>query len=160
MLRASADLFGQMPAQRLPLGLKYQPEVIEPREESELIRLIGQMPLKEFEFQGFRGKRRVVSFGWRRLPTPQMSATLPTRQRPAMQLPTIKAVTNGVNIGQSSTLVVQLEVPPCWMAELPEAEGGLVRLGPHVPLRLGVAQSVAIVCVKRNRAQRQNGRQE
>src|SRR5690348_7019328 len=65
MLRAPSDFFGHAPDQHLPPGFKYQPEVIEPGEERELIRSIEQMPLKEFEFQGFLGKRRVVSFGWR-----------------------------------------------------------------------------------------------
>jgi alkylated DNA repair dioxygenase AlkB len=65
MLRAPSDLFGPTPPQHLPRGFKYQPGVIDHGEESELIRSIEQMPLKEFEFQGFRGKRRVVSFGWR-----------------------------------------------------------------------------------------------
>jgi alkylated DNA repair dioxygenase AlkB len=65
MLHAPSDLFGHAPDQRLPRGFKYQPEVIEPGEERELIRSIEQTPLKEFEFQGFLGKRRVVSFGWR-----------------------------------------------------------------------------------------------
>jgi alkylated DNA repair dioxygenase AlkB len=65
MLRAPSDLFGHTPAQRLPPGFKYQPEVIEHGEEVGLIRSIELMPLKEFEFQGFLGKRRVVSFGWR-----------------------------------------------------------------------------------------------
>jgi alkylated DNA repair dioxygenase AlkB len=57
------DLFGNGPV--LPEGFKYQPELISPAQERELIRRIEPLPLKEFEFQGFLGKRRVVSFGWR-----------------------------------------------------------------------------------------------
>ena len=34
-------------------------------EERELISHIQPLPFKEFEFQGFLGKRRIVSFGWR-----------------------------------------------------------------------------------------------
>ena len=34
-------------------------------EERELIEHIRELPLKEFEFHGFTGKRRVTSFGWR-----------------------------------------------------------------------------------------------
>src|SRR4051812_13770987 len=49
----------------LPEGFKYQPNVIAPAEERELIRNIEPLPFKEFEFHGFTGKRRVVSFGWR-----------------------------------------------------------------------------------------------
>ena len=49
----------------LPEGFEYQPEMISPDEERELVRQIEPLPLKEFEFHGYTGKRRVVSFGWR-----------------------------------------------------------------------------------------------
>ena len=49
----------------LPDGFKYEPNVITADEERELIRQIEPLPFKEFEFHGFTGKRRVVSFGWR-----------------------------------------------------------------------------------------------
>jgi alkylated DNA repair dioxygenase AlkB len=58
-----ADLFGA--GLGLPEGFKYQPELISADQERELIRQVALLPLKEFEFQGFLGKRRVVSFGWR-----------------------------------------------------------------------------------------------
>ena len=56
------DLFG---AERLPQGLKYQAEFISLEEERRLLRDIEVLPCKEFEFHGFTGKRRTVSFGWR-----------------------------------------------------------------------------------------------
>ena len=34
-------------------------------EEQSLLRHIVPLPFREFEFQGFTGKRRIVSFGWR-----------------------------------------------------------------------------------------------
>ena len=34
-------------------------------EEQSLLRHIVPLPFREFEFQGFTGKRRVFSFGWR-----------------------------------------------------------------------------------------------
>ena len=34
-------------------------------EEQSLLRHIVPLPFREFEFQGFTGKRRVISFGWR-----------------------------------------------------------------------------------------------
>jgi hypothetical protein len=34
-------------------------------EEHELIEQIKTLPLKEFEFHQFRGKRRTISFGWK-----------------------------------------------------------------------------------------------
>jgi alkylated DNA repair dioxygenase AlkB len=49
----------------LPEGFKYQAEVISADEERELVDEIEKLPLKEFEFQGFLGKRRVMSFGWK-----------------------------------------------------------------------------------------------
>jgi len=47
-----------------PEGFRYEEELLLPGEESELIRQIEKLPLKEFEFHGYTGKRRVVSFGW------------------------------------------------------------------------------------------------
>src|SRR4051794_17767833 len=58
------DLFNTG-AIRLPEGFKYRADVISPDEERQLIDHIQTLPLKEFEFQGFLGKRRIVSFGWR-----------------------------------------------------------------------------------------------
>ncbi|HSV14275.1 MAG TPA: alpha-ketoglutarate-dependent dioxygenase AlkB [Tepidisphaeraceae bacterium] len=50
---------------QLPEGFKYQPDLITVNEERELVRQIAPLPFADFEFQGFTGKRRVVSFGWR-----------------------------------------------------------------------------------------------
>lgn len=60
-------LFQDEPAQSpaLPVGFRYQTEFISAEEELNLIRQIEPLPFKEFEFHGFTGKRRVVSFGWR-----------------------------------------------------------------------------------------------
>jgi len=56
------DLFA---APRLPEGFVYQSNLITPSAEAQLIEQIRTLPFKEFQFQGFMGKRRVVSFGWR-----------------------------------------------------------------------------------------------
>lgn len=48
----------------LPEGLVYRPELVTTAEESALIERIAALPFKPFEFQGFVGKRRTVSFGW------------------------------------------------------------------------------------------------
>ncbi|MET3997115.1 hypothetical protein ABID65_008795 [Bradyrhizobium sp. S3.9.2] len=56
------DLFGAGP---LPEGMKYQPEFLSADEERALLADIETLPFKEFEFRGFTGKRRTVSFGWR-----------------------------------------------------------------------------------------------
>lgn len=45
-------------------GLRYQPELLSVGEEDELIARVRELPFKNFEFHGFKGKRRTVSFGW------------------------------------------------------------------------------------------------
>jgi alkylated DNA repair dioxygenase AlkB len=49
----------------LPEGFQYQPEFLTKDEERGLIDRFQHLPFKEFEFHGFLGKRRVVSFGWK-----------------------------------------------------------------------------------------------
>lgn len=48
-----------------PDGFKYVPDVFTESEEREIISQIEVLPFKPFEFHGFLGKRRIVSFGWR-----------------------------------------------------------------------------------------------
>lgn len=47
-----------------PEGFRYQADVITADEERELVEHIAGLPLKEFEFHGYVGKRRVLSYGW------------------------------------------------------------------------------------------------
>jgi hypothetical protein len=49
----------------LPEGFQYQPELLTEDEEKHLVAHFQDLPFKEFEFHGFLGKRRVVSFGWK-----------------------------------------------------------------------------------------------
>ena len=46
-------------------GFRYQRDVIDTTFEQDLIFQISRLPFQEFDFHGFKGKRRVVSFGWR-----------------------------------------------------------------------------------------------
>jgi alkylated DNA repair dioxygenase AlkB len=46
-------------------GFRYQPELIERAEEEALVTHVRELPFQEFEFHGYKGKRRVVSFGWK-----------------------------------------------------------------------------------------------
>lgn len=46
-------------------GLQYQPEFIGASAEEELLRHLEILPFREFEFHGYLGNRRIVSFGWR-----------------------------------------------------------------------------------------------
>ena len=56
------DLFGDS---RLPEGMKYEEDFLSVSEEQALLEDIASLPFKEFEFHGFTGKRKTVSFGWR-----------------------------------------------------------------------------------------------
>jgi len=49
----------------LPEGFRYAPDVIPAEQESALVAAFAELPFKEFEFHGYLGKRRVVSYGWR-----------------------------------------------------------------------------------------------
>ena len=49
----------------VPEGLSYKPELIGPADEEKLVSHVGKLPFREFEFHGYLGKRRVVSFGWK-----------------------------------------------------------------------------------------------
>ncbi|MGE5269412.1 MAG: alpha-ketoglutarate-dependent dioxygenase AlkB [Thiohalocapsa sp.] len=49
----------------LPEGFLYRLDLLPPVEEGELVERFADLPLREFEFRGFLGKRRVVSFGLR-----------------------------------------------------------------------------------------------
>jgi alkylated DNA repair dioxygenase AlkB len=47
----------------LPQGLEYRADFLSTGEERELAERFARLPFKEFEFHGFLGKRRTVSFG-------------------------------------------------------------------------------------------------
>jgi len=49
----------------LPEGLAYQPEFLTADEEAELVGHLEALPFAAFQFHGFEGNRRIVSFGWR-----------------------------------------------------------------------------------------------
>jgi alkylated DNA repair dioxygenase AlkB len=57
------DLFGGVAP--LPEGFRYQTDVIRPEAEAALLADIERLPFEKFQFHGYEGKRRVVSFGWR-----------------------------------------------------------------------------------------------
>src|SRR3954451_18552878 len=44
--------------------MRYVPRLISAGEERALLDNLPALPFKEFEFHGFLGKRRTVSFGW------------------------------------------------------------------------------------------------
>jgi alkylated DNA repair dioxygenase AlkB len=63
------DLFGgadAAPAPRpaLPEGFRYEPALITAEAQDALLARVAGLPFREFEFHGYTGRRRVVSFGW------------------------------------------------------------------------------------------------
>jgi alkylated DNA repair dioxygenase AlkB len=49
----------------LPEGFRYTPDLIDSDTERSLIQELRKLEFANFQFHGFEGKRRVVSFGWR-----------------------------------------------------------------------------------------------
>ncbi|MGE4063458.1 MAG: alpha-ketoglutarate-dependent dioxygenase AlkB [Rhodospirillaceae bacterium] len=56
------DLFNEY---TLPRGFLYRPEVLTPQEGQSLVAQFGHLPFKPFEFHGYLGHRRIVSYGLR-----------------------------------------------------------------------------------------------
>jgi alkylated DNA repair dioxygenase AlkB len=46
-------------------GFRYRTALIGHEDEEALVNRVRELPFREFEFHGFTGKRRVVSFGWK-----------------------------------------------------------------------------------------------
>ena len=68
-MTSQLDIFGgaggaRRTAGELPEGFLYEPELIGPEEEAALVASVRGLPFRDFEFHGYTGKRRVVSFGW------------------------------------------------------------------------------------------------
>jgi alkylated DNA repair dioxygenase AlkB len=68
-MKAQLDIFGgagggRGAAAELPEGFRYEPELIGTADEAALLTRVRELPFREFEFHGYTGKRRVVSFGW------------------------------------------------------------------------------------------------
>ena len=45
-------------------GFRYEPSMISGAEEDTLLTHLRELPFREFQFHGYTGKRRIVSFGW------------------------------------------------------------------------------------------------
>src|SRR5262245_37877765 len=61
--RAQLDLFREPKA--LPEGFRYRTRVLSADQEACLVERFKDLPFREFEFHGFLGKRRIVSYGWK-----------------------------------------------------------------------------------------------
>jgi alkylated DNA repair dioxygenase AlkB len=74
-----------------PPGFRYQADLLSPDEEHELVEQFAHLPFRAFEFHGYLGKRRVLSFGWQydfntselREAEPMPAFLAPGRQRAA-----------------------------------------------------------------------------
>ena len=90
-VRLTLDLFGEA---AMPGGFVCKPDINDAVAEADLLARLAKLPIKEFEFHGFVGKRRVVSFGWkydfsteRMHPVdPMPEFVLPVRERAAVAL--------------------------------------------------------------------------
>ena len=65
MKHSQLSLFGAPETMRLLEGFNYKDDILSSDEERVLVKQIAKLAFKEFQYQGFLGKRRVVSFGWR-----------------------------------------------------------------------------------------------
>jgi alkylated DNA repair dioxygenase AlkB len=68
-MTSQLDFFGRAGGARktaaeLPAGFRYEPELIGPADEATLLAFVRELPFRDFEFHGYTGNRRVVSFGW------------------------------------------------------------------------------------------------
>jgi alkylated DNA repair dioxygenase AlkB len=60
---AQLDFFGSPSS--MPAGFKYRPDLLSPADQERLLPMLEALPFRAFEFKGFVGNRRTVSFGWR-----------------------------------------------------------------------------------------------
>jgi alkylated DNA repair dioxygenase AlkB len=114
MKAAQPDLF--QPPAGLPDGLVYRPDFLSQQEERELVGHVERLPFEAFEFHGFLGKRRTVSFGWRYvfdgsglteaesipdflLPLRERAAALAGREADAFPHVLVTEYANGAGIG-------------------------------------------------------------
>jgi alkylated DNA repair dioxygenase AlkB len=63
MHRAQPKLFADRPA--FPSEFRLRPELLDRGEERRLLQELERLDFQPFNFHGFLGKRRVISFGWR-----------------------------------------------------------------------------------------------
>ena len=60
-----ADLFGAAASPISPEGFRYQPDLLSPEEEAELVAELAGLPFEPFDFHGHLAHRHVVGFGYR-----------------------------------------------------------------------------------------------
>ena len=65
MASTQPDLFGAPATAGLPEGLRYAPDVIAADAAARLVEVFAGLPFQAFDFHGFKGNRRIVSYGGR-----------------------------------------------------------------------------------------------
>ena len=63
MAAPQPSLFG-FDAPDLPEGMVYRPELMGEAEEKHLAERMAELPFAPFQFHGFEGNRRTISYGW------------------------------------------------------------------------------------------------
>jgi alkylated DNA repair dioxygenase AlkB len=69
-LTSQIDLFGGCTGEPadgppgMPEGFRYTRELVAAATERELVARLEPLPFRDFEFHGYTGKRRIVSYGW------------------------------------------------------------------------------------------------
>jgi alkylated DNA repair dioxygenase AlkB len=102
------DLFG---GPELPEGFRYMPDVLSAAEERDLVARFEKLPLKPFEFHGYKGNRRIYTFGHRYVfagQEPRDDAGIPDYLRPMME---IAAAISGSPAGTFEQLMVTEYAP-------------------------------------------------
>jgi alkylated DNA repair dioxygenase AlkB len=68
-LARQPSLFGEVAAPSAPKnppeGFVYRPGFLSADEETDLAAWLATLPFQPFQFRGYEGKRRVISFGWK-----------------------------------------------------------------------------------------------
>ena len=83
---AVGDLFGKP---ELPAGFRYMPDVISPAQERDLVARFAKLDLKPFLFHGYKGNRRIYTFGHRYAFAGQEArddASIPEYLKPLMEI--------------------------------------------------------------------------
>jgi len=62
---ASGDLFAPPAAASAPAGFRYAPDLFSPAAEQGFLAQFQTLPFQPFEFHGYQGNRRIVSYGYR-----------------------------------------------------------------------------------------------
>ena len=65
MTEIQPTLFPLGTSQTLPEGFGYCEQAVSFETERSLLTQFANLPFKEFQFRGFEGKRRIISYGWR-----------------------------------------------------------------------------------------------